>query len=178
MRYLQSSKLINKYKENANFNFSIRKIMSLAYVPITEIDGVYESLSLISDLDVQIFLSYFNANFMSEKATRLSKGPAFWSVHQRILLKISTTTNSCEAYHRHLNKNAEKSSQPLENCINLFKKEEQRIKRKIGNLMAGCSVKKSNNIMLYNIVSNYQYYTFDEFFEAIADFCNPVVNLT
>ncbi|KAG0441383.1 hypothetical protein DMUE_1085 [Dictyocoela muelleri] len=98
----------------------------------------------------------------------LIKDRKFWSVYDRIKFDIPTTTNSCEAYHVHLNRNTQRKSEPLLKTINLLQNEEERIKHKINNMKFGNFYFKKRTNKWKVIVDNFEFYDNLEFYEALS----------
>ncbi|KAG0431433.1 hypothetical protein DMUE_5564 [Dictyocoela muelleri] len=71
---------------------------------------------------------------------------------------MQTTTNSFEAYHRHINTKVSKKNMPLFKIIDILKQEEKRIKIKAQNFKSGHYKIKRNENLKKNIVQNYVFF--------------------
>ncbi|KAG0438440.1 hypothetical protein DMUE_3086 [Dictyocoela muelleri] len=81
-----------------------------------------------------VFIEYFSKNFINNDLKNY-KNYKTWSVYNKIINNIPTTTNSCETYHRHLNSKFKNKNQNINLVINALKSEERRIRLKIQNIV-------------------------------------------
>ncbi|KAG0436856.1 hypothetical protein DMUE_4011 [Dictyocoela muelleri] len=169
----KKNNLIVFYKSNPNFRRFIKYLLLLAYIPEENILIEFKKLEKLfenSEVYKQAY-EYFSNNFIhNENPTKII---SFWSVHWRIINSISTTTNSCEAYHRHLNSKISKKNPELGKIIDILKKEEKRNKMLISNIKSGKVVtSKDKKVQIRMIVLNYSFYKEFEFFNALEELIN------
>lgn len=112
-------------------------------------------------------LNYYELNFINNIKKLKNKEIKFWSVQNRVKNNIPIKTNSCEAYHRHLNTKIKKKEQPLGKIIDILKKEEQRVRYLINDIKSSHKYKNRKNGLLKNIVENYKFYDELEFFKEL-----------
>ncbi|KAG0440779.1 hypothetical protein DMUE_1501 [Dictyocoela muelleri] len=144
IRYLNQNGLIINYKSDLNFRKFVKYLIFLAYVPENSVFEEFEKICKLSNqsLEYQKVIDFFNSNFILNVFKKPNKNVTFWSANSRIIKNIPTTTNACEAYHRHLNSKISRKNKKLVKIIDIFKKEEQRLKIVMSNLKNG---KLSNN---------------------------------
>ncbi|KAG0437908.1 hypothetical protein DMUE_3413 [Dictyocoela muelleri] len=171
MRYLSSSHLMYLYKENNEFRKSVKYLIILSYLPEEEVIGkfniLFEKIKRKDDSLKNLF-NYFYKNFLSFENKESPKNISFWSVYNRIINDVPTTTNSCEAYHRYLNSNFSRKNQKLEKVIDMLKKEEVRTHKKIMELKSGrMKITQRKSEVVKNIVRNRDQYEDDEYFDTL-----------
>ncbi|KAG0431886.1 hypothetical protein DMUE_5537 [Dictyocoela muelleri] len=120
VRFLKESKIITFYKNETDFRKYVKYTLLLSYIPIEKIDYEFAKIQkLKKDLwHYDLFYDFFIKNFLNSQIK--NKKREFWSVHFRILNNIPTTTNSCEAYHRHLNSRTSKKNTILGKIVDLL----------------------------------------------------------
>ncbi|KAG0428201.1 hypothetical protein DMUE_5840, partial [Dictyocoela muelleri] len=96
----------------------------------------------------------------------------FWSAYDRIIEEQPYTTNSCEAYHRHLNTKIKMKDQPIGKIIDVLKKETHKTQFIINYLKFGKILIKRKSTQLKNILINYFHYTEYEFYECLEKILN------
>ncbi|KAG0435219.1 hypothetical protein DMUE_4828 [Dictyocoela muelleri] len=99
----------------------VKSILILAFVPENMIIVEYEKISKTRENNeyYDLILNFFHDNFINNEKSKI-KNKNFWSANERILNEIPTTTNSCEAYHKHLNRKIDKKNMPLMQVIDVF----------------------------------------------------------
>ncbi|KAG0441570.1 hypothetical protein DMUE_0953 [Dictyocoela muelleri] len=172
-RKIQQLNLQLDYKNDPNFRKMVRLIILLSYVPTENINLEFKKIEDLygkneKNMD---FLKYFEHSFV-QKNLVFYKSVSFWSVHERIKKNIPTTTNSVEAWHRHLNTFVSKNSENLGKIIDILKTQDQKAKILKENLLAGNYSPSSRSNKLRNIVVNYPFYINLEYLDSI----NKIVN--
>lgn len=179
LRWLQKNNMLNRYKTDPAFMLIFKKLMLICFFPEEDIKRKVDEIgAIITDTDLQMFFNFFKGNFILNERKCCTKQIRFWSTYDRIKNDIPTTTNSCEAYHKHLNAKTERSNAKFEKFVNTLKREEDRIQRKVNNLLLGIdNFSKKNNERRKNIVLNYEYYDTDMYFDALLCYCTlPMIN--
>ena len=116
------------YKHNVEFRLRCKLIVSLAFVPLCKITEEIESLKFYFSSKIklvdesQILLNWFDINFNKNKKY-MNHNSVFWSVRSRLIKNIPLTTNSLEAYNRHLNSVANTQHPSIYSLISELKKE-------------------------------------------------------
>ncbi|KAG0441428.1 hypothetical protein DMUE_1063 [Dictyocoela muelleri] len=110
--------------------------------------------------EYELIYNFFERNFIKNKS--------FWSVQKRIIDNIPTTTNTCEAYHRHLNSKVSRKNSSLGRIIDIIKKEEMRTMILTQNLKSGLIKQKNVANVLRNIIMNYKMFEGFKFYETIS----------
>ncbi|KAG0424447.1 hypothetical protein DMUE_6089, partial [Dictyocoela muelleri] len=114
MRFLKSSSLVKNYKENAEFRKFVKYLLILPYFLQEEVMKKYNNLSKKinqKDENFKKVYEYFFRIFLTFENKHSIKNIAFWSINNRIINDIPTTTNSCEPYHRYLNSKIKRKNQ-------------------------------------------------------------------
>ncbi|KAG0442008.1 hypothetical protein DMUE_0619 [Dictyocoela muelleri] len=169
-RKIQDLNLVVAYKNNENFRKFVSYLLLLSYVPVQNIDYEYQKLKLsVIGLSESIeLLRFFERSFLFPKDD-LTKRKDFWSVNERILSNLPTTTNSLEAWHKHLNSFITKNSENIGKIIDILKMQEKKTKLTINNLLTGRIKSKQQNKNLIIILNNYKNYIDLEFFEYLDE---------
>ncbi|KAG0423367.1 hypothetical protein DMUE_6155, partial [Dictyocoela muelleri] len=132
VKFLKKNNLLKFYNIDNNFKMFVKYLLILAYVPEKSIEIEFEKIKKLKK-DIfyyDQFLEYFSVNFIYGERVGFMNCKNIWSVYERILLNVPTTTNSCEAYHRHLNSKLERKNQCIHKVIDVIKCEERRIRQK------------------------------------------------
>ncbi|KAG0438362.1 hypothetical protein DMUE_3140, partial [Dictyocoela muelleri] len=116
---------------------------------------------------------YFFRNFLTFENKHSIKNIAFWSINNRIINDMPTTTNSSETYHRYLNSKNKRKNQKIEKIIDILKQEEMRNEKIIIELKTGkVNLNNNSNKTIKRIVINRNFYDDDEFFDIIEQELN------
>ncbi|KAG0422345.1 hypothetical protein DMUE_6219, partial [Dictyocoela muelleri] len=126
VRFLNVNNILKYYKTDEHFKKFVKYLLLLAYVPLNMIEYEFEKIkNMKRNIDYyDNFLDYFEKSIINNKME--IKKREFWSVNERIIKNIATTTNSCGAFHRHLNTKIERKNQQLIKIISILKNEERR----------------------------------------------------
>ncbi|KAG0435624.1 hypothetical protein DMUE_4632 [Dictyocoela muelleri] len=147
----------------------------LAYVPIKNVISEFYKLNEIKK-DIKEYndaFEYFRDHFIIKNKNIKTMEISFWSISDRILNLIPTTTNSCEAYHRYMNSKISRKNPDLGKIIDILKKEEKRCKIIINNLKNGILLQPFNNYKnIRIIIQNYDFYEKFEFYETLDEIIN------
>lgn len=179
VRWVINNDLLNRYQSDGDFMSFVKKIMILAYFPEADIVSTFKEIEHLADDSGKLeFYKFFNRNFIICSDNILTKSLSFWSCHKRIENGIPITTNSCEAYHRHLNTKVRKTADTFERFVNVLKKEEDRLQKKYNNLMNGINISnRKDDCERRFIIQNYKFYNKWEFIIALMRFCTPPLSL-
>ncbi|KAG0420564.1 hypothetical protein EQH57_0093 [Dictyocoela roeselum] len=129
-RFLLQNNLLPLYRTDSSFKNFVKYLIFLAYVPEEFVKSEFDKICELSNKNNEFekISIFFRDNFINNSKNSKNKCISFWSANERILKDIPTTTNTCEAYHRHLNSKVSRKNQKLGKIIDILKKEEQRIK--------------------------------------------------
>lgn len=178
-RTLQENNLSSLYKTNVSFRTHIKHIIALCFVPPHLIDEyVKEILKGVEDeLRVQftVIFDFFEKNYLCKFNDESINDYKFWSVFARILENCPRTTNSVEAWHRHVN-NANIVPHPnICKLIEFLQRNEKIVNIKYQRALNGqfdyrtAYFKKESQ--LFNIVTNWTEYSKHEYLGIVANFC-------
>ncbi|KAG0440544.1 hypothetical protein DMUE_1665 [Dictyocoela muelleri] len=158
------------YKNDMIFRKVVKYCYLLAFIPVENVKIEFEKIKLLSNNSVTCneFLIYFENDFILNVGKKGNKNLNLWSVNERIHNNIPYTTNSCEAYHRHLNTKIIKKDRPIGTIISILQKEEQRVRLLIESLRTGKIRQKLKLENVKIILSNYKHYDGYEIFEILA----------
>lgn len=173
-RWCQKLNLSKLYKSSEFFRLNIRKLMALAYV---KADKVYVYFSILKKQVSKhaeytfledLFDSFENA-YLNESTSCITKSIAFWSVYERVLLSLPTTTNSLEAWHKNLNIKNIVAKPNFYNAITTLKNEESRILIKLSNITNGkVGSENQDTKSIYNVVKNFDCYEPLEYLSIVS----------
>ncbi|KAG0437400.1 hypothetical protein DMUE_3712 [Dictyocoela muelleri] len=79
---------------------------------------------------------FFANNFLKD-TNELTRSKNFYSLYERILLDIQTTTNSVEAWHKYLNSFVTKNSENMGKIIDILRIQDKKTNLAINNLLNG-----------------------------------------
>ncbi|KAG0420574.1 hypothetical protein DMUE_6337, partial [Dictyocoela muelleri] len=169
VRFMIENKIIENYKNDLTFRKFVKYLLSLAYVPKQSVESEYKKINNIkkNKYEYNLINDFFAKNFIYNNMKIKNKN--FWSAYSRIINNLPTTTNSCEAYHKHLNSKVNKKNSALAKIIDLLKREEVRIRIMIQNIKSGLMRYKRKENILQSIVVNYELYDNFEFYDNVAN---------
>ena len=104
-RKVQDFGLKKKYQEDTSFYLSVRKLVALAFVPLSDIYKAYDLITDEFDDDAEKLLDYFEATWIGAPKKRGTgrKKPAFplelWNVYDRVCADLPRSNNSIEGWH-------------------------------------------------------------------------------
>ncbi|KAG0442705.1 hypothetical protein DMUE_0071 [Dictyocoela muelleri] len=173
VRYLKPS-FINRYKYDSDFKTYVKYMYFLAFIPVEKIKTEFiKILSLKkSEIEYEEFTNWFDKNFINNSKNLANKSCDFWSVNQRILCGLPHTTNTCEAYHRHLNTKINQKNRPIGLIIDMLKKEERRIRINNELLKSGKISIKDRDFRLKTVIENFEFYENLEFYDILNNILN------
>lgn len=142
------------FKAQPEFRNHCKLILSLAAVPVSDIKIEVSNLKFYFENkrnlkgEIKIVFDWFVLNFVNNEKLA-NHYVEFWSIYDRIVSDISLTTNSLEAYNRHLNSVAETRQPSLYSLGSELKKETELNQVEIiklqNNLNASISKKSTNS---------------------------------
>ncbi|KAG0437398.1 hypothetical protein DMUE_3713 [Dictyocoela muelleri] len=178
-RKIQKNGYTNDYKSNNDFRRFINYLLLLSYVPPEKVPYYFNIIStkFSNDIRNHELLDYFKNNFIENQKNQNNKNISFWSVYDRCLSRIPTTTCSLEAWHRFLNSKIGKGPSTLGKLVNILKNEERKTKITIESLKSGkISVKKNEKIELTRILTNFHHYEPFEYLDTLYKIINFYLN--
>lgn len=107
-RKIQSLGYTSIYNSNSCFNFQVRLIMALAFVPSNDIQAMGDKLLNYFEREnscenTYVLFQWFKKKFINAETCSINHRPEVWSVYMRVKKNLPRTTNSMEGFHRHLN---------------------------------------------------------------------------
>jgi hypothetical protein len=121
-RNLQKSGFSKLYVENPRFRNDVRKILSLAFLPVSCVfRGFYavicEIKRYVEDLkNFNEFVNFFERNYLTPEKIPM------WNANERLKLGIPLTTNSCEGFHNYLNRSFDYAHPSIEFSLEEIRK--------------------------------------------------------
>uniref|UniRef100_T1IMI6 MULE transposase domain-containing protein n=1 Tax=Strigamia maritima TaxID=126957 RepID=T1IMI6_STRMM len=109
-RHVQQEGLQNRYTTDLNFQFLIKQLSALAFLPANKIKRAYLQLKQLFDNEAVELLIWFETYYVLGKlrlnGTRSQPQfpPALWSVYTRQVNSQPRTTNAVESWHHHFAK--------------------------------------------------------------------------
>ncbi|KAG0442298.1 hypothetical protein DMUE_0376 [Dictyocoela muelleri] len=103
IRFMNENGINDDFIYDLNNKKYVKYLLLLVYGAIDKIDHVFRKiLKLKQENSSYDNYRFFWSHFLSFSKIK-NKERKIWSVYYRIINDISSTTNSCEAYHRYLN---------------------------------------------------------------------------
>ncbi|KAG0430072.1 hypothetical protein DMUE_5699 [Dictyocoela muelleri] len=145
----------------------------LAFVPENKIITEFQKLVSLkkNEREYNDFTIWFEKKLIYNYKNVAYKSLDFWSVNKRVLDNLPYTTNTCEAYHRHLNTKINQKK-PIGLIIDILKKEERRIRINNELLNSGKIIVKDKDIRLKTVVENFEFYENLNFIEISNNILN------
>ena len=96
--------LMPKYTADQDFRLQVKKLSALAFVPVSDVVAVFESLATTFLIDELPIVAYFEKTWPTSKRRLEPMFPLhMWNVLDRVSEGSSRTTNSLEAFHHTFN---------------------------------------------------------------------------
>lgn len=99
---------MQRYNNDPNFALSCRMVITLAFVPVEDIDIAVENLGQNLPLELAPLLQWFEDNYVG-RPNRFQPGrqpalfpPDIWTLYDRVLNRNHRTNNYAEASHRRI----------------------------------------------------------------------------
>lgn len=105
-RKVQEFGLQKKYQEDKSFHLSVKKLVALAFVPVSDVYKAYDLIADEFDDDADKLLDYFEATWIGQPKKRGTgrKKPEFplelWNVYDRVCTNLPRSNNSIEGWHQ------------------------------------------------------------------------------
>ncbi|KAG0441280.1 hypothetical protein DMUE_1167 [Dictyocoela muelleri] len=167
VRYMNENNILEKYKNDANFKKYVKYLLSLSFIPESNVIEDFNKIKNTKrdDNEYNLITNFFEKNFLNNNLN--IKKINFWSAYQRVINDLPTTTNSSEAYHKYLNSKVTRKNTSLCKVVVILKKEEMLTKLIIQNIKSGIIRPKKNENYRKNICLNYELYDDLEFYENL-----------
>ncbi|CAF1345379.1 unnamed protein product [Rotaria sordida] len=97
---VQEKGLVTKYREDEYFRLNVKKLITLAFVPVDEITTGFDLIANQFDDDADDLLDYFEKTWIREPKRRGTgrKKPKFdhklWNIHDRVVAAVPRSNNS------------------------------------------------------------------------------------
>ncbi|KAL4088720.1 hypothetical protein QTP88_023804 [Uroleucon formosanum] len=159
--------MTSNYKNDANFSVMVKMIISLAFVPIEDLDVATDLLADDLPDDIVPLLEWFEEYYIGRKNRRKvgRRSPQFppeiWNLYQRVLTNQNRTNNHAEAANRRLNIQMGVTNPTIWSFINCLKKIQTGRDVFYEQLVTGGSPPKkkkkyiNNDKRILKLVSNY-----------------------
>lgn len=170
-RNIQNLNLTMFYKNDKEFKTLVKYLLLLSYVPTDNITNEFLKIKekYYNNIERKKIIDYFEENFISSNNSGIiTKNFTFWNVYERLLKHYPTTTNSLEAWHKHMNSKIYRKSQNITKIIDILKSEENKTNIMKNNIISGnYRIKKRKNV--FKIIINYSFYIDFEYFEILKN---------
>lgn len=126
-------------------------------------------------MQVKKFILYFQRTFIGIltpfKFKNALYNPFFWSVYDRVIEKVPTTTNHAEAWHRVMNRKNIIKSPNLANFVIVMQKEQKLAEIKYEKIKNGYIIKNRTRDFkeLFHIVTNICSYSLIDYLDVISN---------
>lgn len=143
--------LMGNYNNDADFALCCKMVMSLAFVPLNNLDEAIDELSNELPNSLQPLLQWFEDNYVGRPNRRgVGRRPAMfppnlWSLYDRTLTDVHRTNNYAEAAHRRLQTELGMDHPTLWKFINELKKIQHGRDLVLEQLIAGRQPEKKLN---------------------------------
>ncbi|CAF2565139.1 unnamed protein product, partial [Rotaria sp. Silwood2] len=99
-RHIQENGLSTKYDDDDNFRLNVRKLLSLPFVPASEVIETFELIADEFDDEADTLVEYYEKTWIGEKKKQGAgrKKPKFnnelWHVYERVINDLPRSNNS------------------------------------------------------------------------------------
>ena len=69
-RHVQSKEVSNKYQEDETFRLNVKKLIALAFLPLSDVVTGFDLVAAVFDDDAGDFIDYFEKTWIDEPARR------------------------------------------------------------------------------------------------------------
>lgn len=147
-RRIQSEGLAIKYGNDTKFNFEMRQLLALAFIPTAKIPEYFSALKSTLCEDGIRIATWFEYGYvlgrpkLKSNSTIIERGqpsykPQFWAVEDQIEFNLPRTQNSLEAWHNRLQSLVGRHHTGMFDLIKHLQQEEITVQTTIQNLIAG-----------------------------------------
>lgn len=127
-RWIGEFNFVSLYKKCENFKMFIKKMISLSFIPETDVEKLFfilkkkynNSNSCYDKIINRMYLNFIEKNSSSHNLS-------FWNCSDRVLCSLPITTNACEGYHRSINNYFKTKHPNMARFLDFLQKEQQRI---------------------------------------------------
>ncbi|CAF1314240.1 unnamed protein product [Rotaria sordida] len=101
-RHIQENGLSTKYDDDDNFRLNVRKLLSLPFVPASEVIEAFELIADEFDDEADTLVEYYEKTWIGEKKKRGAgrKKPKFnnelWNLYERVINHLPRSNNSTD----------------------------------------------------------------------------------
>ena len=180
-RQIQGTPAENLYKNNDNSRILLKCLLSLAFVPETDVIKAFEELqdSFENYPDLLPIVTYFEDNYIGREYRRRRLSPRFaislWNMNQRVQYKLPRTNNAVEGWHRAFQTSAGASHPSIYNLIEKLQIEQSNTEIILSKILGGeifplfssINYKKVND-RIENIISDYEFRPIIEFLKGVG----------
>ena len=136
-RYVQTCGLVQRYRNDDNFNRLVRRAFALPLVPPASIDDVWlRAMDEEPDPEVERFKDYVTTTWVDNLTARFPY--EIWNQYDNI--GGIRTTNNLESWHSKMKKELERPHPNVFRFIELLKEEQTRVENELRLLQAGGQV--------------------------------------
>ena len=68
--HVQNKGLSNKYQEDETFRFNVKKLIALAFLPLSDVVTGFDLVAAVFDDDADDFIDYFEKTWIGEPTRR------------------------------------------------------------------------------------------------------------
>ncbi|CAF1091814.1 unnamed protein product [Rotaria sordida] len=179
-RELQLLGLQKKYIDDDKFRINVKKLMSLAFVPVNDVIKGYSLI--INDFDAEDYdlLNYFERVWVGQKKGRGSRRgkPKFsiqlWNIYERVIQDLPRSNNAIEGWHHAFNNRVSIKHPSITKLAKCILREQSRFEIDIERLRAGEQPKKKKKVYenldarLKRIALSYDVNNIEEYLTRIA----------
>jgi hypothetical protein len=112
-RNAQALGLQPKYQSDRKFKNKIKLLSALAFVPVHDVQKRFREVVAKMPVDLIPLCHYFEKNYVGSIARNALFDCSFWTLNDRVKLRIPRTSNFCEGWHNRFAKNIKYTKPPL-----------------------------------------------------------------
>ena len=169
--------LMTKYRDDPDFKLRVKKLAALAFVPVSDLVGVFESLATTFLQDELPLLHYFEKTWIGASVGGRRLPPTYphhmWNVLNRAASGSTRTTNALEAFHHTFNSLLSCQHPTVWSLLSSLQTQQNHSRSTIFKINRGeqfktSAVERRRNVRISNLVSDYTRATADTMLRGIA----------
>ncbi|CAF4539087.1 unnamed protein product, partial [Rotaria sp. Silwood2] len=179
-RELQTLGFQNKYTTNDKFRMNVKKLMALAFVPVSDVVKAYAVIVDDFEEEDYLLLDYFERVWVGQKLGRgIKRGqPKFslqlWNMYERVIHDLPRSNNSIEGWHHAFNNRVSIKHPSIVKLTKCILREQSRFEVDIERLRAGAPPQKKRKLYadldarLKTVTLSYNIHNIDDYLNRIA----------
>lgn len=173
--------LKTKYQEDKCFRLKVKKLLALAFVPVSDVIKAFELIADdFNDDDDEKLLDYFEPTWIGEPKRRGTgrKQPKFpielWNIYDRVSANLPRSNNSIEGWHNAFAKRVSIVHPTINKLTDKIRREQSKFEVDVAQIRQGHEPKPKKAIYrkrdetIKRLVDDYQNVTLGEYLKGLA----------